>query len=156
MKLSLKIATQIGLGAVLLVLIMSLLSIRRDQQIVMQDLQRDAQLIATSVAVAAASLSPDEIARLTTQVSAESDGVTVRYLPEGALSEESGDLPQAVVPIRGSAGAIEVSESLEVLEQMMSRAVRSLIITAVFVLLLSVGGGSGWGGWWSAIESMRW
>ena len=138
MRLSLKIAVLIGLGAVLLVLVMSALSIQRDRQIILQDLQRDAQLIATSVAVASVSLSPADIEDLTARISAESAGVTVRYLTEGSTPTDTGrSSARAVMPLQNG-GSIEVTESLGGLDEMMQRSVRSLLTTAVFMLLLSL------------------
>ena len=143
MRLSLKIAVLIGLGATLLVLVISLLSMRRDVQIVEEDIARDSRLVAASLAVAAHQLTQDQTWELVEQVAEQSEGITVRYLPEGSDSPEILMGPEAItatVNIEGG-GSIQVTESLAPRQRLVSGSIRSLLATTAFVMLLSLGAG---------------
>lgn len=149
MKLSLKIAALIGLGATVLVFVVSLLSLRRDLGLVEQDIRRDAELVALSVAVACRGRTPDEVAALLSEVDDATDGLLVRQVPgDGERHIELRvDAMAATIPIPGQSGSIEVVESLAPRDRVLEGSIRSLILTTSFVMLISLVGGL-WVGRW--------
>ncbi|MCB9693004.1 MAG: HAMP domain-containing histidine kinase [Alphaproteobacteria bacterium] len=147
LRLSLKIAGLIGMCATLLVLVVAVLSMRRDLQIVEEDIARDARLVATAVAVASAGMAPDEVRALVARVGDATDGVTVEWVPEAPEGLELGTAAAvATIPVAGG-GAIRVTESLEPRDRLLAGSVRTLVSTTVLVLLTSLGAGLWLGRW---------
>lgn len=144
MRLSLKIAVLIGLGATLLVLLVSVASMRRDLRIVEDDIVRDAAQVANALAIASSGRSDAEIEALIRGVNATTDVLEVRYLrgPHDEGIVRATDSVSAVFPIHGAAsGAIQVAESLAPRDRMLQGSLRSLVATTAVVILMSLGSG---------------
>lgn len=144
MRLSLKIAIFVGLGALILVLGVSSLSMRRDAQIVEDDIERDATLVAATIAVAAEGLPPRQVEDLVRRVTEIGRGVHVTFEPGNAEGQgvwKTKQSIQARAPIAGGPGSIVVVESLALRDRILSGSLRSLATTSTCMVLLSVGAG---------------
>jgi len=141
-RLSLKIAALIGLGATLLLLVMSAVSIRRDLHIVETDIARDARQVASALAVAVDGRTAEETLALIEKINAHGEEIDVRYLAgrHDPAVVQSAHTMTAVEPIDGG-GAIEVTESLAPREQLLQTSLRGLLVSALFVMLTALGAG---------------
>lgn len=136
MNLSVKTAMSIGAGTLAIVFVMATLSVRTNLAILEEDLQRDARLVATSVAIAAADLSEPEINALVSNMDGQSEDIRVRYIRADTTVEADPGAIRSLAPVGD--GSIEVVESLAIRDRMLESALNSLLLTSVLVVLVSL------------------
>lgn len=147
MRLSLKFAGLIGIGATLVVLAMSVLSAQRDIRIIEQDVARDATLVAMVVARAIEHSGAGQ-SLIDVLDSLGLDGTQIRIEPQDGTAPATrinADDVVAVVPIQGQPTQgqpmqIVVRESLEPRDKIVQRSLYTTGATVISVLLLALGG----------------
>lgn len=135
MRLSLILAAVIGLGATLLVLLMSALSLEREQQLVEQDIARDARLVAHALAIPIRQLPRAEADARMSSVSST--------LPELDVTWTTTDQTAVLVDrVRASVLVgdryLTVTESLQERDELYERSVRSSLLTVTVVMAVSL------------------
>ena len=146
MRLSLKLAALVGVLTALVVWGISWVSLQRDVGIVQDDVARNAELVAITIAAMAGDLSPeDDMVHLVDSINAEESAFEVIWVPPGSVAAAEGG-PQvdvgvhsvtAKVPVDGG-GAVMVVESLARRDELWARSVGTMTATAIAITILSV------------------
>ncbi len=155
MRLSLKFALLIGLGATLIVLLMSILAAKRDVKIIENDMVRDASLIAKVVASAVEnSVGQEDWGSLLDSLDLDNAGIRVALIPAsekeldlGLVTSVGQSRVKASIPVSGQRNRVEVTEDLGPRDDFLNRSLRTAGITVISVMLLALGAGSLIGQW---------
>jgi signal transduction histidine kinase len=148
-RLSLKFATLIGIGATLIVLIMSILSTRHDLDRVEQDMLRDASLIAMTIAsVIEHAEGKEDWGEVLGALGLDHTGVHVGWHaaqpahPITTLTTQITDREvSATMPVADGTGYITVREDRTTHDQVLRRSIYTALLTMLAVMVLAIGAG---------------